>query len=247
MLDSAEVAGPPGRIVGLLAPHAGIRYSGHVAAHAFKLARGLDVSHVVIVSPMHHPYEAAVLTTAHAAYRTPLGEVPVDHDTLRAIDARVPLEAVQRDPEHSLEIELPFLQRTLGEFRLVPLMLRQQGLPLAKRLGETLADVLRPLGTTLLVASSDLSHFYPQAVAEGYDAVVLKQVEAFDPEGVIEVEEKGTGFACGRGAIASMLVAARALGADSVQVVKYATSGETSGDYNRVVGYGAAVVYQAPA
>jgi len=245
MLDSAQVPASPGRIVGFLVPHAGIRYSGHVAAHAFKLARGIDASHVVVISPMHHVYAAPVLTSAHAAYRTPLGDIPVDHDSLKAIDERVPLQAVQRDPEHSLEIELPFLQRTLGEFRLVPLMLHEQSLTLAKQLGETLADVLKPLGRSLIVASSDLSHFYTHDVAQGYDAAMLEQVEAFDPAGVLRVEEQGRGFACGRGAIATMLVAARALGADTARVVKHATSGEISGDYNRVVGYGAAVVYRA--
>jgi AmmeMemoRadiSam system protein B len=247
MLDRAEVTPPPGRIVGLLAPHAGLRYSGPVAAHAFKLVRDSDLPRVVVISPMHHPYAAPVLTTAHDAYRTPLGDVPVDRATLDAIGERLPVEAIRQDPEHALEIELPFLQCVLSDFTLIPLMLREQTWALAQELGETLAGVLAPLGDTLLVASSDLSHFYTHEVAEGYDAAMLDRVAAFDPGGVFEAEQKGTGFACGRGAIATMLVAARALGADAAHVVNYATSGDTSGDYSRVVGYGAAVVYQTAA
>lgn len=248
MLDRAEVSSPPGRVVGLLAPHAGIRYSGPVAAHAFKLVRELDVSRVAIMSPMHHPYAAPLLTTAHAAYRTPLGDVPVDRETVDAIGERLPVEAVPQDPEHALEIELPFLQCVLGDFTLVPLMLREQTWSLAQQLGAVLAEVLRPLsGGCLVVASSDLSHFYPHEVARGYDTTLLERVAAFDPQGIFEVEQKGIGFACGRGAIAAMLIAARALGADAARVVNYATSGDTGGDYSRVVGYGAAVVYQAAA
>jgi AmmeMemoRadiSam system protein B len=250
MLETAEapkIQKRMGRIVGILAPHAGIRYSGQVAAHAFKLVRNLGITRVVILSPMHHVYRTPVLTTAHACYRTPLGDVPVDRETLEILAKQVSLEAVREDPEHSLEIELPFLQRTLGEFALVPLMLREQSLSLAKQLGEALAEALRPEEDFLLVASSDLSHFYSQEEAASLDSAMLRQVEAFDPEGVIRTDEQGKGFACGRGAIATMLIAARALGADSAQVVKYATSGDISGDYSRVVGYGAAVVYQAAA
>jgi AmmeMemoRadiSam system protein B len=250
MLETAEapkIQKRMGRIVGILAPHAGIRYSGQVAAHAFKLVRDLGITRVVILSPMHHVYHTPVLTTAHACYRTPLGDVPVDRETLEILAKQVSLEAVREDPEHSLEIELPFLQRTLGEFALVPLMLREQSLSLAKQLGEALAEALRPEEDFLLVASSDLSHFYSQEEAASLDSAMLRQVEAFDPEGVIRTDEQGKGFACGRGAIATMLIAARALGADSAQVVKYATSGDISGDYSRVVGYGAAVVYQAAA
>ncbi len=247
MLDEAPAVRVPGRIMGLIAPHAGYVYSGAVAARAFRLVRGMSFERVVVVSPMHHVYFDPILTTAHQAYQTPLGLIPVDREMLTELARRIPIKPVVRDPEHSLEIELPFLQRALSEpFSLVPLMLRDQTYRTAERLGQAIAEVLGPeSGSTLLVASSDLSHFYTQAQAEMLDRVVLERIEAFDPVGVIRVEDEGRGFACGRGAIATVLVAARALGADSVRVVGYGTSADATGDTQRVVGYGAAVIYKS--
>jgi AmmeMemoRadiSam system protein B len=153
---------------------------------------------------------------------------------------------VARDPEHSLEIELPFLQRALGHdgaFTLIPLMLRDQGRALAEALGRALAGVLRGR-RALLVASSDLSHFYPQPLAQELDGYLLQRIAAYDPVGVLEAEEHGRGFACGKGAIAAVLWAAGALGARHAAVVKHATSGDVNGDYSSVVGYGAAVIWK---
>jgi AmmeMemoRadiSam system protein B len=237
---------PPvaGRVIGVLAPHAGHRYSGPVAGHAFKLLRGMDIEIVALVGPSHYPYPAPVVTTAHDAYETPLGRVPVDHALLDALHQRVSIQPLRSDAEHSLEIELPFLQRVLGNFRLIPLALIDQSFEMAQQLGSALAEVLTGQ-KALLLASSDLSHFYPQPVAEELDHVVLDAVAAFDPRGVIEAEEHGKGFACGRGAIATVMIAAQALGADRAQIVDYATSGDVTHDYGQVVGYGAALFYQA--
>jgi AmmeMemoRadiSam system protein B len=199
---------------------------------------------VVLVGPSHYPYAAPAITSGHDAYETPLGTVPVDHAVLDALCQRVRIEQVRRDPEHSLEIELPFLQRTLGEFRLVPLALVDQSLDMAEQLGHALADILAG-GNAILVASSDLSHFYPQPVANKLDQVVLDAVAAYDPEGIIQAEEQGIGFACGRAAIAAVMIAARALGADTARVLNYATSGDITHDYQQVVGYGAAVFCQS--
>jgi hypothetical protein len=249
-LASATSARPPGDLVALIVPHAGHRYSGAVASQAFHLLRGVSVETVVVVAPMHHPYSGRILTSSHPAYQTPLGAVPVDREALEAVDGALPanlhLERVARDAEHSLEIELPFLQRALkGPFGLVPLMLRDQSAATAEALGGALALALRNR-SCLLVASSDLSHFYPDAVARELDAYLLARVEAFDPRGVLEAEEQGKGFACGRSAIAAVLWAARGLGATRVHLLGYATSGEVTGDTTSVVGYGAAVVVRGP-
>ena len=247
-LDHAQRHLPPldGEVVGLMAPHAGYIYSGPVAAYAFAAVRGQTYDWVAVVSPMHHPYTAPLLTTRHAAYATPLGLIPVDHalvDRLNAaLEARLGfgLTPVANDPEHSLEIELPFLQRALGgPFSLIPVMVRSQMPRVARALGEALAAVLRGRNA-LLVASTDLSHYYPQSVAEVFDRELLRRVEAFDPEAVLRAEEEGKGFACGKGALAAVMWAAKALGATRARVLRYATSGDTSGDYSAVVGYGAA-------
>jgi hypothetical protein len=170
--------------------------------------------------------------------------VPIDRAALDALRDTVPVDAVRSDPEHCLEIELPFLQRALGEFRLIPLALVDQSLALAEDLGHALAEVLRGQNA-LLVASSDLSHFYPQAVANTLDQQALDAVEAFDPAAVIRAEHDGRKIACGHGAIATVMIAARDLGADTATVIRYATSGDVTRDYQQVVGYGAAVFYQA--
>jgi len=242
----------PAEVVGLLVPHAGHRYSGAVAAHAFRTIQGLPVEVVVITCPSHYHADGPVLTTAHEAYATPLGLVPVDRERvqrLRAALARalnVPpewaLTEIRQDQEHAIEIELPFLQRALPPgFRLVPLMLRDQSESVARALGAALAEVLGG-ARALVIASSDLSHHYPDADARRLDRALLDQVAAFDPAGVLAVNASGQGQACGYGVIAATLWAARTLGATRARVVRHATSGDTSGDYTRVVGYGAAVM-----
>ncbi len=249
-LERAAVEPPDGKILGVLAPHAGHRYSGQVAAYAFRCLQGLAPQVVAILSPSHYPYPGQVLTTMHEAYGTPLGPVAVQRELLERVEGKlaernIECARIYRDQEHALEIELPFLQRVLSEpFTLLPLMLRDQGRDVAEAVGAALADVLADRNA-VIIASSDLSHYYPAAIARRLDAAVLARVEAFDPVGVLEAEEKGIGFACGRGAIAAMLWAARGLGANEVRTLHYATSGDVTGDDSAVVGYGAAVVYQA--
>jgi AmmeMemoRadiSam system protein B len=253
-MDAAKLPELDGEVVAVMAPHAGHIYSGSVAGYAFAALRGATPDVVVVVSPMHYPYFERLLTTAHEAYATPLGAIPVHRQALQELDQYIERElgfklaSVSNDMEHSLEIELPFLQRALAKpFQLVPLMVRDQEAKVARGLGKALAKLLsqgKALAgqSAILVASTDLSHFYQQEVAQVLDAEMLRQVEAFDPAGVIRVEEEGKGFACGRGALAGVLWAAKELGADHVQVVRYATSGDITGDFERVVGYGAAVI-----
>lgn len=249
-LAAAEVRPPPGEIIGLVVPHAGHRYSGGVAAQAFRLVQGERRGLVAVVSPMHYPYPEPVLTTAHAAYGTPLGSVEVAWDAIERLErdltaSGISLTRVARDPEHALEIELPFLQRTLAPgFRLLPLMLRDQGRPVVESVGHALVSALAGQDA-LLVASSDLSHFFPDDVARRLDEEMLSRLRAFDPAAVLTAEEEGVGFACGKGALAAVLWAAAALGANRVDILGYAHSGDVTGDNLSVVGYGAAVIYRA--
>lgn len=247
-LNAAELPAVHGEVVGVMAPHAGHIYSGAVAGYAFAAVRDLKPELVAVISPMHYPYSQGLLTTAHQAYQTPLGRIPVDQEAIQTIerelseDVGIGLTAIRNDPEHSLEIELPFLQRALNsDFKLLPVMVREQSSRISQALGKALAKVLagRP---SLLVASTDLSHFYQQNQAEALDSFMLKQVAAFDPAGVIKAEEQGKGFACGCYALAAVLWAAKELGADSVQLLRHATSGDVTGDRSEVVGYGAAVI-----
>jgi AmmeMemoRadiSam system protein B len=245
------LAGPPqpGEIVvGIIAPHAGHRYSGSVAGHAFGRLVGSSPGLVAIVAPFHGPHSAPILTTAHEAYQTPLGDVPVDTAALARFDAHIRtalgigVTRIQRDSEHSLEIELPFLQRVLSRpFRLLPLMLRDQSRVVVEAVGRALAESM-PGETPLLIASSDLSHYHPSSEARTLDRTILGRIESFDPEGVLSAEDEGIGYACGAGAIAAVLWAAQLLGATKARVVHYADSSEVTGDRSAVVGYGAAVL-----
>jgi hypothetical protein len=258
-LDRAELPELLGQVVAVVAPHAGHRYSGPVAGYAFAALRGLSPDLVAVVSPVHPPprgmpvppeYSHPLLTSAHGAYSTPLGEIPIDRQALDALDASLQpglgfgLTPVANDPEHSLEIELPFLQRALGSFSLLPVMVHTQSRKTVEQLGAALAAVLKDKHA-LLVASTDLSHFYDQRSAERLDSEMLRRIASFEPEAIFEAEETGKGEACGFVAVAAVLWAARALGADAVKVLRYATSGDVTGDYGQVVGYGAAVVMKS--
>jgi len=256
-IEEARLPEINGEVVAVMAPHAGHIYSGPVAGYAFAALRGLSPDVAVIISPMHYPYYEPLITTAHQAYATPLGNIPVNQDAIKQLNEYLidelgfGLAAVHRDSEHSLEIELPFLQRALSKsFSLVPIMMREQNTTVARGLGKSLAklistDFANLNQSAILVASTDLSHFYTQKEAERLDTEMLHQVEAFDPAGVIQIEDQGKGFACGRGALASVMWAAKELGANHAQILNYATSGNVTGDFERVVGYGAAVMLRS--
>lgn len=247
-LDNAELPALDGEVMGVIAPHAGHVYSGAVAGYAFAALRSRTPSLVAVISPMHHPYYHPLLTTSHEAYRTPLGDIPVDRDALNELDVVLKselgfgLSPVPHDPEHSLEIELPFLQRALKPgWTLLPVMVHSQDPQVAQGLGRALAQVLREKNFAL-VASTDLSHFYNQDTALKYDRAMLKTFESFDPESAYDLERAGKGFACGLGAVTAVMWASRELGANKVKVLRHATSGDVTGDYSSVVGYGAAVI-----
>ncbi len=252
-LDSVEVRQLDGHIVGLMAPHAGLRFSGPVAAHAYAQVKGKTFDTVVVIGPMHYPLHGALLTSAHSAYQTPLGLVDVDRESIEVLGRHVQLTFTQDDPEHSVEIELPFLQRVLQPgFKFIPLMLRHQSEEQALTLGAALAETLRGR-KVLFIASSDLSHFQVQAVANELDRRMLDCVISLDAHQVVAANEMGTAVACGYGAIASVIQAVRAWDGDltgttlantHAEIVGYATSGDVTGAYSRVVGYGAVVFWK---
>jgi MEMO1 family protein len=250
-LDSAQLPDLDGEVIGVIAPHAGHTYSGAVAGYAFATIRGRSLDLVAIIGPMHQPYLEPLITTAYEAYATPLGPVPVDKNALRELDAILKAELgfglspVPRDTEHSLEIQLPFLQRALApNWKLLPVMDRAREPRVSQALGKAMAQVLRGKNF-LLVASTDLSHFYNQQTALSYDRAMLNAIEAFDPAEAFDLERAGKGFACGLGALTAVMWAARELDADKVKVLRHATSGNVTGDYLSVVGYGAAVILKS--
>ena len=184
-LSAAQLPELAGQVVAVIAPHAGHVYSGPVAGYAFRAVQGLTYSLVAVVSPMHRYFPERLLTSAHKAYGTPLGAVPIDAQAVSEVDAALKaslgfgLYAAAYDSEHSLEIELPFLQRALaGEFKLLPVMVRDPDPKVTRPLGLALARALRG-HSALLVASTDLSHFYTEQEATRLDTAMLEQIAAF--------------------------------------------------------------------
>lgn len=246
-MDAARTGALPGRVVALAAPHAGYIYSGAVAGAAFAQVRGLAYDTVVVVAPSHRAAFTGVSVYDAGPFRTPLGDIPLDRDFIAALQAAEPLvrglpEAHSR--EHSLEIELPFLQAALSRFRLVPLLMGDQGPDTVRRLAAALAACARDK-RVLLVASTDLSHFHQRSVAEKLDNALRQQVEAFAPQGVLACLTDGSCEACGGGPLAAVMLAARQLGADKATVLAQADSSQATGDVNNVVGYLAAA-FTAP-
>ncbi len=245
---SDQSQGTSGKVRGLLVPHAGLVYSGDVAAHAYATLKDADYDTVVILGPYHAYHESPFLVCQYAGYKTPLGTVPVDRELIDRIDANLLIESgmsltpTAETTEHSIEIQLPFLQTVLGTIPVVPIMLAHQTPTTVAALVGALATALHD-ADPLLIASSDLSHFNPQHLAVLMDREMLRRVEAFQAEAVLQAEHEGAASACGAGAIATMMLVARAFGTEHAKVLSYRTSGDVTGEYDPVIGYASAAFW----
>jgi MEMO1 family protein len=240
----------PGRLVGLISPHAGLRYSGPVAAWGYALLRGTPSLTVVMVGPSHHALFDGVALYARGAFETPLGTVPVDAEIagrLLGADPRILDDPRPHLPEHSLEMQLPFLQHLVPDLRIVPALMGSQARSEVDFLADALARVLAER-KALLLASSDLSHYHPAPRANALDARVVEDVARFDPASLMDRLEADRGHACGGGPMVAVMEAARGLGATRSHVLRYADSGDAGErDKSRVVGYLSAAFTADPA
>lgn len=249
-LKAASVQEDAAHPVAIVAPHAGLMYSGPVAAYAYSLVRGCRYAAVVIVGPSHFVPFHGVSIWPRGCWQTPYGDVAVAEGLAAAIAAEsaeiveVP-EAHGR--EHSLEMQLPFLARLLPNVPIVPLVMGYQTRKTAFALGDAIARALAGRLPTddrvLLVASSDLSHYEDATRASEMDASVLGYVEAFDADGLMGELEREPRHACGGGPMVAVLRAAALVGATRARVLRYADSGDVSGDKSSVVGYMAAAIW----
>jgi AmmeMemoRadiSam system protein B/AmmeMemoRadiSam system protein A len=241
----------PGRLTTLISPHAGFSYSGEVAAHAYKLLEKQKFETVVIIAPSHHARFSGVSVYDRGGFKTPLGLVPLDDEliaTLEKRESRIRFIPEAHAREHSLEIQLPFLQVLMPGFKLVPLVMGEQNLAACRWLSDALADSIRGK-SVLIVASSDLSHYHTYDQAKQLDQVVLDRVAAFDAEGLSRSLSDGKCEACGGGPMTTAMLAARRLGATNSRVLHYADSGDVTGnrtDPRGVVGYMAAALWEGP-
>jgi AmmeMemoRadiSam system protein B/AmmeMemoRadiSam system protein A len=247
-LDEARVEGLNGELVALIVPHAGYMYSGQVAAHAYKLLLGQPFDRVLIVAPSHRAHFEGASIYNLGGFRTPLGVVPLDHqvvDELMQQPAQIAYIPQAHSQEHSLEIQLPFLQMVLKDFRMTPIVMGEQSLANCRKLAAAIARVCQGK-KVLLVASTDLSHFHPYEEAKGLDQVVIDRVAAFDPQGLDEDLRRGACEACGGGPMISVMLAAQQLGANRSKILHHANSGDVTGDKRGVVGYLSAALLANP-
>jgi len=230
-------------IVGLVCPHAGYMFSGAVAANAYyELASDGKPDTVVILGPNHTGYGSGLAVADEGFWRTPLGDVEVDGETAHQIvqETRVvDVDELAHRFEHSVEVQLPFLQYLYGsEFKFVPVCFQMQDLASAVEVGKALAAVLAGKNA-VVIASSDMTHYEPQGNAAAKDMAALKAVEAMDEKRFYSIIEKQNVTACGYGPIAALIVAAKGLEAKEANLLCYKTSGDVTGDYSSVVGYAA--------
>ncbi len=246
-LDRARPPGLEGELIGLVVPHAGYMYSGGVAASSYKLLLKNRFDRVLILAPSHRVSFAGASIYNLGGYRTPLGIVSLDGeliDELYKHAALIRFNPQADSEEHSLEIQLPFLQVALETFRLTPVIMGTQRYDFCLKLAEAIAEACKGK-RVLIIASSDLSHYYPYEKAALLDGVCLERLNAFDPEGLAEDVENQRTQACGAGPLITIMLAAKSLGADRSKVLNYANSGDVTGDRSGVVGYAAAAIYRS--
>ena len=242
-----EIVEGPRRIVGFVCPHAGYMFSGAVAAHAYyKLASDGRPDIVFLFGPNHTGHGSGLAVMNDGFWRTPLSDVEIASDLANQVvrESRiVDVDDSAHRFEHSIEVQLPFLQYLYGsKFKIVPICFLMQDLSSAREVGEAVAKVLAAK-KGVIIASSDMTHYEPQESAKRKDKMVLEAVEAMDEAELYSVIEAERVSACGYGPIAALMVAAKILGAKEAKLLCYKTSGDVIGDYSSVVGY-AAVCFQ---
>ena len=247
-LSEVEPTSLEGALKAVIVPHAGHRYSGRVAAHAYRLLKERQFVRVILVGPSHRVPFKGVSVNLQSGYETPLGVVPVDQQMGRDIVKAGPdfrwLKQAHAH-EHSLEIQLPFLQTVLNNFRIIPILMGQQDYKTCLNLANALVQVIGDTEDTLLLASSDLSHYHPYSQAGALDLEFIKHIRGFDPQGLAGDLISGKCEACGGGPVMTILLAAKAMGANHTVILNHANSGDVTGDHSSVVGYVSAALIKS--
>jgi MEMO1 family protein len=237
-----------GQILGLVAPHAGYIYSGFTASYVYKQLTGKEYKTVVVISPSHREHFYGISVFPGLGFTTPLGKMDIDMELKEELlkHGEPFIESDQgHGKEHALEVQLPFLQYVLKEFKILPLVMGDQNINLCKLLGENLASIFKDRNDVLIVASSDLSHYHNSKVAEKLDSVVINDINNFNWEGLLKHLSTRECEACGGGPISAMLIATEKMGATKAKVVHYSDSGDMTNDKNEVVGYLSAIIWKS--
>ena len=239
---STYSADPDEKIFGIICPHAGYMYSGPVASYSYKSISSQIPEIVIIIGPNHFGIGANAATMIDAEWETPLGTMSVDSES--ALDVIKNSEIIKVDnyshsQDHSLEVQIPFLQYIFDKkFQILPIILRAQDMKTAKDVGNSVYDVAKKK-KSIVIGSSDFTHYAENSLAYLQDHALIEPILEMDVEKFYDVLRQKQVTACGFGAIASTMIACKNLGATKGKLLKYATSGDISGDKDSVVGYGA--------
>ena len=231
----------PREVVALVVPHAGYIYSGPVAAHAYKeLAADGIFDTAVILGPNHTGYGSPVSLWPEGVWKTPLGELEIDENLAHSLlGGMIEADETAHIYEHSVEVQLPWLQYLYGKGKIVPIAMLAQDLETARQVGKAISN---SSDNIIIIASTDFTHYEPHSVAAEKDKSMIEAIINLDEAELYRRREALNCTMCGYGPVASAIVAAKEMGAQKASLLKYATSGDMTGDFSRVVGYGSIVI-----
>jgi len=230
------------KLIGVVSPHAGYEYSGYVAAKGYSLLKSYAPapSRVIILGPNHRGVGSIISSSTKEFWATPLGNVRVDVEgvkTLSSFSKIIDLDEYSHAYEHSIEVQLPFLQYIYGgDFKIIPICMMEQDKRFALEVADAILKVIDP-EKDLIVASSDFTHYEPQADAQKKDSTLISFIEKLDLDGFYNCIYSMDVTACGFGPIAVLMAVSKGLGMTGSKLVSYMTSGDVTGDYDQVVGY----------
>lgn len=248
-LSKANPPLPEGKIITGIVPHAGYIYSGQVAAYTYKLIQNASFKRVVLIGFSHRVPFRGFSVSQYSGYKTPLGVAPIDQDFSRAllsVSPQMKWIPQAEAQEHSLENQIPFLQTVLKDFKMVLVFMGEQDFQTCSLLARELTRLLANTQDTVILASTDLSHFHTDQQARALDGEFIKHVRDFAPEALAKAVASGSCEACGAGPTIAAMLAARELGANRSLTLNYANSGDVTGDRRQVVGYLSAALVKAP-
>ena len=231
------------KIYGVICPHAGYTYSGPIACHSFYSISSESPELFIIIGPNHWGVGCNVAAMKDCSWETPLGQVEVDSDAaseLSKISNIVDLDFFSHTKEHSLEVQVPMLQEVYSKFKILPIILIDQEKNAAEEIGEAVATISKQKNS-MIIGSSDFTHYEPNEFAHDQDKALIEPILDLDVDQFYKVLYEKNVTACGYGAIASTMIACKKLGATKGELLKYATSGDVTGDTNSVVGYGSII------
>jgi AmmeMemoRadiSam system protein B len=240
-------AAPKTKALGCVVPHAGYMYSGHVAGAVYA---SLEIpTRSILLGPRHFPGGESMAILTEGSFETPFGEAPIDSALARELARACPRlreDTVAHEREHSLEVQIPFLQKLVKDFRFVPVVLGTDRYPVLEELGRAVAQVVTAQNQrgepVLVIASSDMNHYESDAITRAKDERAITRILSLDPRGLYDTVRNEQISMCGYAAAVAMLVAVRELGATEARLVRYGTSGDVSGDREQVVGYAGVIV-----